>query len=123
MEPIFPAGFAHMEQAGGDGRETLGDIHTGVAVHTRPKARHPNMYRLLMLNDDYTPMEFVVHVLQRFFSIPEERAVEIMLQVHREGRALVGVFSHDIAETKVAQVTAFARKHQHPLRCALDCER
>ena len=92
------------------------------SVLERPEAQRPNMYKILMLNDDYTPMEFVVHVLRRFFGMTEERAVTVMLQVHNEGKALIGVFSYDVAETKVALVTAFARKHQHPLRCALETE-
>jgi ATP-dependent Clp protease adaptor protein ClpS len=93
-----------------------------VAEKTRPSVKRPKMYKLLMLNDDYTPMEFVVHVLQRFFEMSEERAVKLMLQIHNEGKALIGVFTYEIAETKVAQVTAFARKNQHPLRCAVETE-
>lgn len=97
-------------------------VQLEIRTRPKPKVEKPKRYRILMLNDDYTPMEFVVHVLQRFFSMPEQRAIEIMLRVHREGQALVGVFSFEIAETKVAQVIAFARQHQHPLRCKLEAE-
>ena len=97
-----------------------------VAVVTRPKpktrSKRPSMYKVLLLNDDYTPMEFVVHVLERFFGIRHERAVEIMLTVHRRGVAVVGVFSFEIAETKVTQVMDFARRHQHPLQCTMEKE-
>lgn len=93
-----------------------------IRIRPETKIQKPKRYRIVMLNDDYTPMEFVVHVLQRFFGMPEQRAIETMLKVHREGQALVGVFSFEIAETKVSQVIAFARHHQHPLRCKLEAE-
>ena len=82
----------------------------------------PRMYQVVMLNDDYTPMEFVVHVLERFFGTNHAQAVEIMLTVHRKGLAVVGVFSFEIAETKVTQVMDFARRHQHPLQCTMEKE-
>lgn len=88
----------------------------------KPKSKRPSMYKVLMLNDDYTPMEFVVHVLERFFGIGHEHAVEIMLTVHRKGLAVVGVFSFEVAETKVAQVMEFAQLHQHPLQCTMEKE-
>ena len=78
------------------------------------------MYRVVMLNDDYTPMEFVVHVLERFFGLNHAQAFEIMLTVHKKGLAVVGVFSHEIAETKVAQVMSIAKQHQHPLLCTME---
>ena len=95
---------------------------TGVAVQTRTKTKKPSMYKVLMLNDDYTPMEFVVHVLERFFSKNREEATQIMLHVHRRGVGICGVFTYEVAETKVTQVTEFARRNQHPLRCTLEKE-
>ncbi len=97
-----------------------GDGGTGVVVQTRPKTKKPAMYKVLMLNDDYTPMEFVVHVLERFFSKSREEATTIMLHVHRRGVGICGVFSYEIAETKVTQVMDFARRNQHPLQCILE---
>ena len=99
-----------------------GDGDVSVATKTKPKTQRPPMYKVLLLNDDYTPMEFVVHVLERFFGITHSQAVEIMLTVHKKGLAVVGVFSYEIAETKVAQVMDFARQHQHPLQCTMEKE-
>ncbi|SDN75757.1 ATP-dependent Clp protease adaptor protein ClpS [Lutimaribacter pacificus] len=99
-----------------------GDGHAEVVVKTRPKTQRPPLYKVLMLNDDYTPMEFVVHVLERFFGMNHSQAFEIMLTVHKKGLAVVGVFSHEIAETKVTQVMDFARQHQHPLQCTMERE-
>lgn len=93
-----------------------------VATVTRPKTRKPPMYKVLILNDDYTPMEFVVHVLERFFGLSHGQAVEIMLTVHKKGLAVVGVFSFEVAETKVTQVMDFAQQNQHPLQCTLEKE-
>ena len=98
------------------------DADTGIAVQTRPKTKRPPLYKVLLLNDDYTPIEFVVHVLERFFGLNHAQAFEIMLTVHKKGIAVVGVFSHEIAETKVAQVMDFARRHQHPLQCTMEKE-
>ena len=95
---------------------------TGVAIKARPKTKKPSMYKVLMLNDDYTPMEFVVHVLEKYFSKTRQEATDIMLQVHRRGVGVCGVFTYEIAETKVNQVTEFARRNQHPLRCTLEKE-
>src|SRR6185436_9715482 len=95
---------------------------SGVVVQTRTKTKKPSMYKVLMLNDDYTPMEFVVHVLERFFSKSREEATQIMLHVHRRGVGICGVFTYEVAETKVAQVTEFARRHEHPLQCTLEKE-
>jgi ATP-dependent Clp protease adaptor protein ClpS len=86
----------------------------------KPKLRQPPLFKVVMLNDDYTPMEFVVQVLQTFFRLDREKAVQIMLRVHTQGKAVAGVFTRDIAETKVAQVNSHARKHQHPLLCTLE---
>ena len=95
---------------------------SGVAVQTRTKTKRPSMYKVLMLNDDYTPMEFVVHVLERFFSKTREEATQVMLHVHRRGVGVCGVYTYEVAETKVNQVTEFARRNQHPLRCTLEKE-
>jgi ATP-dependent Clp protease adaptor protein ClpS len=93
---------------------------TGVIVKAKPKTKKPSMYKVLMLNDDYTPMEFVVHILERFFSKTREEATRIMLHVHRRGVGICGVFTYEVAETKVTQVMDFARQHQHPLQCTLE---
>ena len=95
---------------------------TDLAVKTRPRTQRPPMYKVLLLNDDFTPMEFVVHVLERLFNMSHAQAIEIMLTVHRKGIAVVGVFSHEIAETKVAQVMELARRQQHPLQCTMEKE-
>ncbi len=95
---------------------------TELLTKTRPKTKRPPLYKVMLLNDDFTPMEFVVHVLERFFGLNHAQAFEIMLTVHKKGLAVVGVFSHEIAETKVAQVMDFARRHQHPLQCTMEKE-
>jgi ATP-dependent Clp protease adaptor protein ClpS len=95
---------------------------SGVLLETRTRTQRPPLYKVMLLNDDYTPMEFVVHVLERFFGISHAQAVEIMLTVHKKGVAVVGVFSYEIAETKVAQVMDFARRNQHPLQCTMEKE-
>jgi ATP-dependent Clp protease adaptor protein ClpS len=95
---------------------------TGVLTRTRSRTQRPPLYKVMLLNDDYTPMEFVVHVLERFFGINHAQAVEIMLTVHRKGLAVVGVFSFEIAETKVTQVMDYARRNQHPLQCTMERE-
>lgn len=84
------------------------------------KLKPPPLFKVLLLNDDYTPMDFVVIVLQRFFQMDRERATQVMLKVHREGMGVCGVFPRDIAATKVEQVLAFARHHQHPLQCVME---
>src|SRR2546429_9463602 len=86
----------------------------------RTKLNLPPMFRVMLLNDDYTPMEFVVVVLQKFFGMTRERATQVMLKVHREGIGVCGVYPHDVAATKVQQVAAYSRKHQHPLQCAME---
>ncbi len=97
-----------------------GDI--GVKLETRPKTKRPPLYKVMILNDDFTPMEFVVMVLERFFGMNHAQSVELMLTVHQKGLAVVGVFSHEIAETKVAMVMDFAARHQHPLQCTMEKE-
>ncbi len=86
----------------------------------RTKLQPPRMYKVLLLNDDYTPMDFVIAVLQRFFAMDTEQATRIMLKVHNEGRGVCGVFPRDIAATKVEQVSSYARQHQHPLACVME---
>jgi ATP-dependent Clp protease adaptor protein ClpS len=93
-----------------------------IVVQERSRLKRPPMYAVVLLNDDYTPMEFVVHVLERFFSKSREEATQIMLHVHRRGVGICGVFTYEVAETKVTQVTEFARRNQHPLRCTLEKE-
>ena len=98
------------------------DGRSGTSVITKPKTRtkRPNLYRVLLLNDDYTPMEFVVHVLERFFNKSRDDATRIMLHVHQNGVGECGVYTYEVAETKVTQVMDFARKHQHPLQCVME---
>lgn len=95
---------------------------TGVVVRSRAKTKKPAMYKVLMLNDDYTPMEFVVDVLERFFSKSVEEATRIMWHVHRRGVGICGVYTYEIAETKVNLVMDFAQQHGHPLQCTLEKE-
>lgn len=97
-------------------------IGTGTAVVSKPKAKtqKPSMYRVLILNDDYTPMEFVTWILERFFNKSRESAVQIMLHVHQNGVGVCGVYTYEVAETKVAQVIETARRHQHPLQCTME---
>jgi ATP-dependent Clp protease adaptor protein ClpS len=93
---------------------------TAVITKTKPQTKKPSMYRVLILNDDYTPMEFVVHVLERFFGKDHEAATRIMLHVHHHGIGECGIYTYEVAETKVTQVMDFARKHQHPLQCVME---
>jgi ATP-dependent Clp protease adaptor protein ClpS len=102
---------------GGDGGA---DRQTGIALKTRPKTKKPSMYKVLLLNDDYTPMEFVVHILERFFNKNKQEATDIMLHVHRRGVGVCGVFTYEVAETKVTQVMEFARAHEQPLQCTME---
>ncbi len=98
------------------------DAGTGIVTKTRPKTKKPNLYRVLLLNDDYTPMDFVVYVLERFFNKGHEDATRIMLHVHQKGVGVCGVYTFEVAETKVSQVMSFARQHQHPLQCTMEKE-
>jgi ATP-dependent Clp protease adaptor protein ClpS len=93
---------------------------TAVITKTKTQTKKPNLYRVLLLNDDYTPMEFVVHVLERFFNKDREAATRIMLHVHHHGIGECGIYTYEVAETKVTQVMDFARKHQHPLQCVME---
>jgi ATP-dependent Clp protease adaptor protein ClpS len=95
--------------------------HTGILVEeAAPEVKHPPLYSVVLLNDDYTPMEFVVDVLERFFRMDRENATRVMLEVHMKGKGVCGVFTYEIAETKVAQVVSYSRDNQHPLMCTLE---
>jgi len=105
----------------------MGKIHSNegnegdFAVDTaKPKLKRPSMYRVVMLNDDYTPMEFVIKVLQVFFAMDLEKATRVMWQVHTEGKGICGVFTYEVAETKIAQVNEYSMNYQHPLKCVLE---
>lgn len=113
------AGFS-VRMSKDDGRTGGSGPGTSVITKVKPKTKRPNLYRVLILNDDYTPMEFVVHVLEKFFQKDIEAATKIMLHVHHHGIGECGVFTYEIAETKVTQVMDFARKHQHPLQCVME---
>jgi ATP-dependent Clp protease adaptor protein ClpS len=106
----------------GDDKRNGDDGQTGVVIKTRPKTKKPSMYKVLMLNDDYTPMEFVVHVLERFFNKSREDATRVMLHVHTRGVGICGVYTYEVAETKVTQVMDLARQNQHPLQCTIEKE-
>ncbi len=94
--------------------------HSLVVEEARPRLKKPPLFKVVLLNDDYTPMEFVVDVLERIFALDRTRATRIMLEVHTRGKGVCGVFTYEIAETKVAQVTTYARQHQHPLLCTME---
>jgi ATP-dependent Clp protease adaptor protein ClpS len=111
-------GSASRMQNGGDGNGT--GRGTAVITRTKTKTKKPSLYRVLILNDDYTPMEFVVHVLERFFQKDREAATLIMLHVHNHGVGECGVYTYEVAETKVSQVMDFARQNQHPLQCVME---
>jgi len=101
-------------------RRGAGAPGTAVITKTKPQTKRPNLYRVLLLNDDYTPMEFVVHVLERFFNKDHGTAHRIMMHVHQHGIGECGIYTYEVAETKVTQVMDFARKHQHPLQCVME---
>src|SRR5271165_1099992 len=111
-----------VSMAGNNGFKGDNDLKTGVVTKTRPKTKRPSLYKVLLLNDDYTPMEFVVYVLERFFNKPREEATRIMLHVHQKGVGVCGVYTYEVAETKVTQVMNFARQHQHPMQCTMEKE-
>jgi len=98
------------------------DPQTGLLLKPKPKTKKPSMYKVLLLNDDYTPMEFVVHILERFFGKNKQEATDIMLHVHRRGVGICGIFTYEVAETKVAQVMDFARSKEQPLQCTMEKE-
>lgn len=115
--PLVLQAGSNDESGDGDGGTGSG---TGVITRTRQKVKKPNLYRVLLLNDDYTPMEFVVLVLERFFQKNRQQATQIMLHVHNHGVGECGVYTYEIAETKVSQVMDFARQNQHPLQCVME---
>jgi ATP-dependent Clp protease adaptor protein ClpS len=121
--PAFPAldpcASDDDKDAGKDGSNDGGG-QVGLATKTRTKPKKPSQYKVLMLNDDYTPMEFVVLVLKRFFGMDLEQATRVMLHVHQRGVGVCGIFTYEVAETKVHQVMDFARQNQHPLQCTLE---
>ena len=106
--------------AGGEERESGQGGLNLVVEEAEPRLRKPPLYQVVLLNDDYTPMEFVVDVLERIFSLDRTRATRVMLEVHTRGKGVCGVFTFEIAETKVAQVMTYARQHQHPLLCTME---
>ena len=97
-----------------------GGSDTSILTKTAPKTARPPMYKVMLLNDDYTPMEFVVHVLKAFFQMDTDQATRVMINVHQKGVGVCGIFTYEVAETKVTQVMDFARKNQHPLQCTLE---
>lgn len=105
----------------GENQDGNQDGSIGTVIEQAPaKTKPPPMFQVVLLNDDYTPMEFVVGVLQRFFGKGREQATQIMLKVHREGKGVCGIYPHDIAASKVDQVTEYAKQHQHPLQCIME---
>ena len=96
------------------------EFQQGVLLENKPETKKPSMYKVLLLNDDYTPMEFVVYILQKFFKKNQDEATQIMLHVHQKGIGVCGIYPFEIAETKVMQVTDLARKNQHPLQCTME---
>ncbi len=118
---LFSSAVRSAASAGDEDADSPGGgTGTGVVTATKPKTKKPSMYKVLLLNDDYTPMEFVVHVLERFFNKSQEEATKIMLHVHQRGVGICGIYPYEVAESKVTQVVDFARKHQHPLQCTLE---
>jgi ATP-dependent Clp protease adaptor protein ClpS len=120
LQDIRPRLGEDEDGADDDGGQGGGRPGTGVATQVKPRTKKPSMYKVLMLNDDYTPMEFVVYVLERFFQKSREDATRVMLHVHQRGVGICGVYSYEVAETKVTQVMDFARQNQHPLQCTLE---
>lgn len=105
----------------GDDGQTSRDDEGNVAFQTAdPEVKRPSLYRVVLLNDDYTPMEFVVHILEQFFALNREKATQVMLAVHTQGKGVCGVYTKDIAETKAALVNDYSRENQHPLLCEVE---
>jgi ATP-dependent Clp protease adaptor protein ClpS len=120
LPALQPLPLRAEDEDGGAGKDGGGQGQVGLATKTRAKPKKPSQYKVLMLNDDYTPMEFVVLVLKRFFSMDLEQATRVMLHVHQRGVGVCGIFTYEVAETKVNQVMDFARQNQHPLQCTLE---
>jgi ATP-dependent Clp protease adaptor protein ClpS len=118
--PVSQAAAAPRAEDEDGSKDAGGQGQVGVATKTRAKPKKPSQYKVLMLNDDYTPMEFVVLVLKRFFAMDLEQATRVMLHVHQRGVGVCGIFTYEVAETKVNQVMDFARQNQHPLQCTLE---
>lgn len=118
---LLPVDVKHL-RAGPDGAddEGQGGNQTGVATKTRPKTKRPSLYRVLLLNDDYTPMEFVILILEQVFNKSREDATRIMLHVHNQGVGECGIYPYEVAETKVTRVMDAARQNQHPLQCVME---
>lgn len=114
------ATFAQVRASGGDDDQQPGRDIGLVVEEAKPKLKRPPMYKVILLNDDYTPMEFVVHVLQKFFNMDMERATQLMLAVHTQGSAVCGIFPRDLAETKSEQVNDYAQENQHPLMSTIE---
>ncbi len=108
--------------SGGDGADNGEQNESGLLLKTRTQTKKPAMYKVLLLNDDYTPMEFVVHILERFFNKNRQESTDIMMHVHRRGVGICGIFTYEVAETKVAQVMDFARANEQPLQCTMEKE-
>ena len=120
LVPAYAAGDDEKKKQDDGGERGPGNPGTAVITKTKPQTKRPNFYRVLLLYDDYTPMDFVIHVLERFFNKDREAATRIMLHVHHHGIGECGVYTYEVAETKVTQVMDFARKHQHPLQCVME---
>ncbi len=120
MSVSIPSKLPDLMMADDERRRRDNAPGTAVITRTKPQVKRPSLYRVLLLNDDYTPMEFVVHVLEHFFTKNREEATQIMLHVHQHGVGECGVYTYEVAETKVTQVMDFARKHQHPLQCVME---
>ena len=118
--PLAPAIVVAGEDDAEGGDDSDGQSRVGLATRTRAKPKKPSQYKVLLLNDDYTPMEFVVIILKRFFRMDMEEATRVMLHVHQKGVGVCGIFPYEVAETKVNQVMDFARQNQHPLQCTLE---
>jgi len=116
--PVGGLGMGAGNGPGQGGRDDDGDV--GIVLKTRQKTKKPSMYKVLMLNDDYTPMEFVVHILEHIFNKTQDEATQIMLHVHQKGVGVCGVFTFEVAESKAAQVMDLARHNQHPLQCTIE---
>ena len=99
---------------------TVEDFQSGVLLESEPLTKKPSMYKVILLNDDYTPMEFVIHVLQKFFNKNQEEATQIMLHVHQKGAGICGIYTYEVAENKSKMVVDFSKKNQHPLQCSIE---
>ncbi|HQQ64393.1 MAG TPA: ATP-dependent Clp protease adapter ClpS [Pseudomonadales bacterium] len=113
MQPLITA-------TQGDDQQHPASTGSALAERVKPRLGKPRLYRVVMLNDDYTPMEFVVHILEAFFGMGREQATRVMLKVHTEGRAICGIYTRDIAETKAEEINQYARENEHPLLCQIE---